>query len=166
MMMESIHVCLFAGKSLVAVANFLFSLALIFFAYFSFSVQTRESWHHQQKQRHGELCSDYWLNFALVTVQNCAVHMGMDRDSVIVLSHNAKLQAASHCCLHKFSPEHSPIITKPQPHRSKWWTIKIFWAISNTFLNFWNLKNRLARSWDTRIAIYHVKRIIVKFEES
>ena len=44
------------------------------------------------------------------------------------------------CCLYKFSPKHSPIKTKPQPHWSKWWTIKIFWPISNKLLSFWNLK--------------------------
>ena len=56
-----------------------------------------------------ELCHDIWLNFALVTVKSCAVYMEMQRDSVIVLLHNAKLQATSHCCLYKFSPKHSPI---------------------------------------------------------
>ena len=30
--------------------------------------------------------------------------MEMNRDSVIVLLHNAKLQAASHSCLYKFCP--------------------------------------------------------------
>ena len=56
-----------------------------------------------------ELRRDIWLNFALVTVQSCAVYMEMQRDSVIVQLHNAKMQAASHCCLYKFSPKHSPI---------------------------------------------------------
>ena len=56
-----------------------------------------------------ELRCDIWLNFALVTVQSCAVYMEMYRDSVIVLLHNAKLQAAAHCCLYKFSPKQSPI---------------------------------------------------------
>ena len=41
-----------------------------------------------------ELCPDIWLNFALVTVQSCAVYMEMYRDSAIVLLHNAKLQPA------------------------------------------------------------------------
>ena len=41
-----------------------------------------------------ELRHDIWLNFALVTGQSCAVYMEMYRDSVIVLLHNAKLQAA------------------------------------------------------------------------
>ena len=49
-----------------------------------------------------------WQNFALVTVQ-CAVYMERYKDSVIVLLHNAKLPTASHCCLYKFSPKHSPI---------------------------------------------------------
>ena len=57
-----------------------------------------------------------------------------------MLLHNAKLQVASHCCLYKFSPRHSPIKTSPMPHWSIWWTIKIFWAISNKLLSFWNLK--------------------------
>ena len=46
-----------------------------------------------------ELCRDIWLNFALVTVQSCAVYIEMYRDSVIGLLHNSKLQAASHYCL-------------------------------------------------------------------
>ena len=51
--------------------------------------------------------------------------------------------------------------TKPQPHCSKWWTIKIFWAISNKPLSFWILKNCPGRSWDTRKAIYHVKNALI-----
>ena len=58
----------------------------------------------------------------------------MYRDSVIVLLHNAKLLPV------QIYPKHSPIKTKPQPHWSKWWTIKIFWPISNKLLSFWNLK--------------------------
>ena len=50
-----------------------------------------------------------------------------------------KIAAFSNCCLYKFSPKHSPVKTKPQSHWSKWWTIKIFWAISNKLLRFWNL---------------------------
>ena len=85
--------------------------------------------YHYQKQRHK----------SLVTVQFCAVYMEMYRDSVIVLLRKAKLQAASNCCLYKFSPNHSPIKTN-WPRWSKWWTIKIFWAISNHPLSIWNLK--------------------------
>ena len=99
--------------------------------------------YHYQRLRHKsskELCRDIWLNFALGTAQSCAVYMVMYRDSVIVLLHNAKLQAASHCCLYKFSPKHSPIKTKPHFHWSEWWTITIFWSISNKPLSFWNLK--------------------------
>ena len=80
----------------------------------------------------------------------------MYRDSVIVLLHKAKLQAISHCWLYKFSPKHSTIKTKPQPHWSKRWTIKIFWAISNKLLSFLKFKNRICRSWDNRKAIHHV----------
>ena len=56
-----------------------------------------------------ELRRDIWLNFALVTAQSCAIYMEMYRDSVIVLLHNAKMQAASHCCLYKFSPNIHPL---------------------------------------------------------
>ena len=89
-----------------------------------------------------ELPCDIWLNFALVTVQSCAVYMEMYRDSVIALLRycTTQLQAISHCCLYKFSPKHSPIKTKPHPHWSKWWTVKILWPISNKLLSFWNLK--------------------------
>ena len=69
-----------------------------------------------------ELCCDIWLNFALVTAQSCAAYteiiigtLSYYRDSVFVLLHNASLQA-SHCCLYKFSPKHSPTEIKPQPH--------------------------------------------------
>ena len=41
-----------------------------------------------------ELCPEIWLNFAPVTVQSSAVYMEMNRDSAIVLLHNAKLQPA------------------------------------------------------------------------
>ena len=51
-----------------------------------------------------------------VCVCVCVVYMELYRDSVIVLMHNAKLQAASHCCLYKFCPKHSPIKTDPKPH--------------------------------------------------
>ena len=87
-----------------------------------------------------ELRCYIWQNFTLVTIQSCAVNMEMYRDSVIALLHNAKSQAASHCCQYKLGPKYSPIKTKPHPHRSKWWTAKIFWAISNKLLSFWNLK--------------------------
>ena len=64
----------------------------------------------------------------------------MYRDSVIVLLHNAKLQAASHCCLYKYSPKHSPIKAKPQAYWPKCWDIKIFCAISDKLFRFLNLK--------------------------
>ena len=80
------------------------------------------------------LCHDIWLNFALVTVQSCAVYVEM------YMQNCRQLPIASHCCLYKFSPKHSPIQTKPQPHWSKWWTIQIFWAFPNKLLSFWNLK--------------------------
>ena len=38
-----------------------------------------------------ELFSDIWLNFALVTVQSCTVHIETYQDSVIVLLRNANL---------------------------------------------------------------------------
>ena len=38
-----------------------------------------------------ELFSDIWLNFALVTVQSCTVHMETYQDSSIVLLRNANL---------------------------------------------------------------------------
>ena len=62
-----------------------------------------------------ELRHDICVNFALVTVQGCDVYMEMYRDSVIVLLHNAKLQAVSHRGLYKFIPKILPIKTKPQP---------------------------------------------------
>ena len=63
-----------------------------------------------------ELCSDIWLNFALVTVHSCAVGIEMYQDSVIALLHNANFQAASHCCLYKFTPKHKPTKSLHQAH--------------------------------------------------
>ena len=42
--------------------------------------------------------SDILLDFALVNVKSCAVYTEMYRGSVIVLLHNANLEAAIHCC--------------------------------------------------------------------
>mgnify|MGYP001799123420 CR=1 FL=1 len=102
-------------------------------AFLDSTIRSRDT-RHPRKASSGNLA-----NFALFTVQSCAVYMEMYRNSVMVLLHHKTLQPASHCCLYKFTPKHSPIKTKPWPHKTNWWTIKIFWAISNKFLSCWNL---------------------------
>ena len=64
------------------------------------------------------LCCDIWLNFALVTVQSCAVYMEMYKGLCHCAIPQRKI-AGSFPLLpvgYKFSPKLSPIKTKPQPH--------------------------------------------------
>ena len=46
-----------------------------------------------------EIRSDFLLQSALDTVQSCVVYMEMYGDTAFTLLHNAKIRAASQCCL-------------------------------------------------------------------
>ena len=56
-----------------------------------------------------EIFCDNWLKFALITVQSCAVYMEMNRESFIVLLHNANFQAIPIAACTSLAPNIFPL---------------------------------------------------------
>ena len=78
--------------------------------------------YHYQKQRYKSSKQNFLVIFVLIfpwllfkVVQFVWKCIGA-RDSVIALLRKANFQAASHCCLYKFSPQHTLVKTIFRPH--------------------------------------------------